>query len=485
MKKFWACSFVMLAVFGTAASASANDGDLDLTWGGTGIVTVDQSSWSTVKDVAPYGSNKVVVAGTNDASGSGLDGSFLARLNEDGSLDTTCGGTGIVFYVDSSRFNATSMLILDDGSMLLAGYDLGPSSPIGRVLKFGPNCALDTTFGIGGTITYVERDGVQFESIAKGPNSTLIVGGSMFFAPADGGDSRPMVARLLADGSLDATFGDASSGRWVATANHEGIIYDLLVASDGSITFTGIRLGSTEDQMVGRLNASGAIDTLFATAGWYTLSGPNDERGRAIAPRANGGFVVVGVDIPVTGTALSESEGSVLCVSPAGAPDSTCAGTGRMGFSIDGGDDQFWDVAVDDAGRFVVSGSASSAASSFVSPLPFVMRLLPNLTIDSSFGSSGSTFFPFNVGHLFTVNIDRQGRILSGGIDFIVGPTTEAKVTRLTGSTTTTVAPTTSTIAPSLLPATGRTVDATTPIVIVLFGLALFVVRRVRAQSAQ
>ena len=64
MKKFWACSFVILSVFGTAATASANDGDLDLSWGGTGTVNVNISNEDYVVKTVAYGTARVEAIGS-------------------------------------------------------------------------------------------------------------------------------------------------------------------------------------------------------------------------------------------------------------------------------------------------------------------------------------------------------------------------------------------------------------------------------------
>ena len=478
MKKFAALLLLVIGVSTGASIAQARDGDLDTSWGGTGVVNVLIGSDPNLRVVSPYGSSKVVAAGFTDMGGSGYDTAFLARFLEDGSLDTTCAGTGVATTPGASSFLASDMLVLSNGSVAVVGQDLGtPSS--GVVAMFDSTCQLVPGFGSSGIVTYTERQGVEFRGVARGPNDTLVIGGSVYFTPVDGGDSRPFVMRLNADGSFDTTFGDSSTGRWVASANHEGYINDLVVHDDGKITFAGVQFDATENQMVGRLTAIGAVDTTFATSGWYVPVAPNSERSQSIARRVAGGFVIVGVDVPESGTSLTESEGSILCLTDTGTSDSACGLTGRMTFSLDGGDDGFWDIEADDQGRFLISGFVSLASNSFSIPSPVVLRLTSDMALDTTFGATGSMVVPFNHGHFFGVSRDIHGRVLVGGIEYVGGPT-EARVLRLDSANapTTTSTTTTSTIAPQLLPATGNETSGSWAVVVMALGLGLLLVRR-------
>lgn len=482
MKKLTALLLLVIGVSTGASIAHARDGDLDTSWGGTGVVNVLIGSDPNLRVVSPYGSSKVVAAGFTDMGGSGYDTAYLARFLEDGSLDTTCAGTGVATTPGASSFLTSDMVVLSNGRVVVVGQDLGtPSS--GVIAMFDSACQLVTGFGSGGIVAYTERQGVEFRGVAQGPNDTLVIGGSVFFAPVDGGDSRPFVMRLNTDGSFDTTFGDSSSGRWVAPANHEGYITDLLVHDDGRVTFTGVQFDATENQMVGRLTATGAVDTTFATSGWYVPVAPNAERSHSITRRVNGSFVIAGVDIPESGTSLTESEGSILCLTETGASDTSCGLTGRVTFSLDGGDDGFWDIEADDRGRILVSGFVSLASNSFSIPSPVLLRLTSDMALDTTFGATGSMVVPFNHGHFFGVSRDVRGRVLVGGIEYVGGPT-EARILRLdsTNAPTTTVAPP-PTVSPQLLPATGSGTTIVWPQIMMALGLLVMLTRRLMLGS--
>ena len=480
MKKFWVCSFVMLSVFGAAAAASANDGDLDLTWGGTGTVNVNISNEDYVVKTVAYGTARVEAIGSVEVGAGPAMAMLLMRFQSDGSLDTSCNGSGYSMFTTVDPTTATDVAVLEDGSTLVAGVTFG-TNPSGVVVKFLPNCQLDMSFGTGGVLIYSDRQGTSFTSIDVLDDNSIIVGGFTNFAPADGGGTRFTVLRATSAGSLDISFGNNGNGVFLSDGNHIGVVNDLFVDGQDRIIFVGTReFGGTDDVAIARLTASGQLDTSYASSGWHSPNGPEDERLLAVAPRPAGGLISVGSEVSTTS---SHFGATLLCLTTAGLVDSSCGVPGVVtGLAVPAGvvDTLFWGVVVDDIGRFVISGSYDDPNVSGGQITPMVVRLGANGGIDTTFGTQGLVTLPFSPGHATNISLDKVGRVVVGGHRFGMS-TIEGPITRLTGTTSTT----TSTIAPSLLPATGRTVDATTPIVIVLFGLVLLVVRRVRAQSAQ
>jgi len=96
------------------------DGNPDSTFNGTGIVTTTigtgtSGGWS----VAVQKDLKILVAGVAN-NGSGNDFA-LARYNPDGHPDTSFNGTGVVITPDSSGYGGRSVVVQDDGKILVAG----------------------------------------------------------------------------------------------------------------------------------------------------------------------------------------------------------------------------------------------------------------------------------------------------------------------------------------------------------------------------
>jgi len=93
-------------------------------------------------------------------------------------------------------------------------------------------------------------------ALAVQPNGKLWVGGSFV---AIGGQPRHYLARLDADGSLDAGFADPGLDGWV---------YALAVQPDGKVWIGGdfLSVGGHEHAHLARFNADGGLDQRSAAA---------------------------------------------------------------------------------------------------------------------------------------------------------------------------------------------------------------------------
>jgi hypothetical protein len=190
-----------------------------------------------------------------------------------GLVDPACaGGTGTVIsppqsWLAGAAFVVTQML--PGGTTLVvasAGY---PASSFAEAYAFTRDCAPDRAFGSNGA----ER---------------LAFGGQAFYlaaaAPAPGGGillagSTPkgwLVARLLANGSADPTFG---SGGWTVVP-WPGSASAIAVAPSGDIVLGGSAgAGCCIDEWVGELNAGGGIASDFGSGGRTSVPVYRDDSG--------------------------------------------------------------------------------------------------------------------------------------------------------------------------------------------------------------
>jgi uncharacterized delta-60 repeat protein len=220
-----------------------SDGTLDTSFNvGTGF-------GGTVNVMALYPNGKILASG-NFTSYKGTSIRKIARLNSDGTLDMTFtqAGTGINNY-------ANTVVILPDGKILAGGYFAsfnGTTTP--NLLRLNEDGSLDTTFvqtgaGIGSSVI----------SLAIQPNGKILVGGS--FSTYDG-NSRSKLLRLNADGSLDTTFTQTGTG---LNSN----VNSIAVQSDGKILIGGhfSTYNGTSLSRLARLNEDGTIDSTFVQSG--------------------------------------------------------------------------------------------------------------------------------------------------------------------------------------------------------------------------
>jgi uncharacterized delta-60 repeat protein len=142
--------------------------------------------------VAVQADGKVVIAG-RFTQVAGVARPRVARLNADGSLDTTFDpGTG-------PNQILTAVAVQPDGKVIIGGYlteyDGTPRKAIARLNTDG---SLDTTFDPG---TGAD-DGVVLDILFQEDGQMLVVGTFTLFD----GTTRRRIARLEADGSLNTTF---------------------------------------------------------------------------------------------------------------------------------------------------------------------------------------------------------------------------------------------------------------------------------------
>lgn len=187
----------------------AAPGDLDPTFGLGGIAVVDFGGHDHGQDLALQPDGKVVVGGY--ASVPGVSSFGLARLNPDGSLDTSFGNGGQVFTTLFGRSASLEDLALQpDGKIVVGGYvDLGTPTEYNSdfwLARFNRNGTLDTSFGTGGFVTtdLFSGSAESLSAITVQPDGRILAAGGV---RRTGEDTHFVVVRYLPDGRLDPAFG--------------------------------------------------------------------------------------------------------------------------------------------------------------------------------------------------------------------------------------------------------------------------------------
>jgi len=212
---------------------------------------------AAVSAVALQTDSKLVIAGEfTTFSGTAIQ--RVARLHADGALDTS-------FSPGSGPNKSVSALALQsDGKLLIGGrfvaYD---DTDIARIARINSDGSLDASFnpGLGAN--------AEVRAIAVQPDGKVLIGGT--FTQLNGA-SRPRVARLNADGSVDASF-DPGTGPTAGTLSVDA----LAVQPDGRVLIVGSfgLYNGTPRGCVARLNADGSLDTSFDPGSGADLPGSN------------------------------------------------------------------------------------------------------------------------------------------------------------------------------------------------------------------
>jgi uncharacterized delta-60 repeat protein len=308
-------------------------GDLDPTFGTGGVAVVPASEYTF----------QVEVLANNDVatiSQSGNNFSVVAYLPS-GAPDT---GFGTAGHFDFPGVSLAALAPQTDGKLLVVGTTSTGQVVITRLTAAG---LPDPGFGTGGTANApLDADsGTTDEprSVAIGPGGVIVVAGRVNSGNIYlGAPSSFAATRLLADGTLDASFGSSGfavvpfpSGPYnTAGANA------VAVQADGSVVMAGVAASGNVTPFVNselaiiRLTSGGVLDTGFGTGGRVKL--PRDPASTVVnvledvVIRPDGKIMVAGVVSAVNG--VNANFGTAARLNTDGSLD-TSYGIGGQGYT--------------------------------------------------------------------------------------------------------------------------------------------------------
>ena len=191
---------------------------------------------------------KYLVAGTFTTY-DGVTVNRIARLNYDGSLDTTF-NTGSGF-----NNNVYCIIALSSGKYMVSGAFItynGVSA--NRIIRLNSDGTRDTSFVYGTGFNQ------QIWSIVEQSDGKVVAGG---IVSSYNGTACKEIVRLNTDGTLDNTF---SIGTGLSAS---GLIYDMKLTPEGKILIGGNfrTINGISAKSVALLNSDGSVDTSFNCGG--------------------------------------------------------------------------------------------------------------------------------------------------------------------------------------------------------------------------
>lgn len=199
-----------------------------------------------VRSIALQPDGKIVIAGLFSIYVNEHVQRFVARLNADGTLDSTF---DFGFYgFEMQGGGPEKVAIQADGKILVGGsFSTFNNEPQGKLIRFNADGTKDTAFNIG---TGVTDSGYVGEIVLQSDGKILIGGGFGSWS----GQPFGRLCRLNNDGSLDASFVLGVEGFFVR---------NLALQTDGKmVAIGGFTLNNTMPPMV-RLNSDGSLDGTF------------------------------------------------------------------------------------------------------------------------------------------------------------------------------------------------------------------------------
>jgi len=271
------------------------NGSLDPTFGNGGKVSVDFGRLSHVHSMALQPDGKIVIVGES-YGGANESRAAMARLNTDGSLDTTFGQNGLVQASFGEATNGHAVVIGADGQITIGGYlENSTATPASAcfVARFSTSGRSDTSFGNGGvTLLDMGSDRSSFcHALAVQPDGKTVIAGSSVRA----GVGLAVVARFTAAGQLDTGFdGDGVVGaQFEPSALSDSGASAVVLKADGKLVIGGHSDGKWG---LARFTTTGALDASFGNGGRmaFAFGRGVDDQIKSLAVQADGKILAAG-----------------------------------------------------------------------------------------------------------------------------------------------------------------------------------------------
>ena len=378
---------------------------LDKSFGNNGVVQINNAS---IKAVKIQKDGRIIVTGSIPF-GIGSSKILVARFKIDGTIDSTFGTGGkVITDYENYTARATSVVLQNDDKIIIAGdISLTGSSHI-IVIRYLPNGALDSTFGVNGKVLTSIGQFDEANAVAVQDDGDIIIAGSTVDSTLGPPDFA--VVRYNSKGELDESFGNRGIVTTAFGNNDYNVAYSIVINNEEKIVVGGYSSVSNSDFALARYNSDGSPDNTFGENGKVItdLRGDNDQAFSMILLKDGkivlGGYSDNGIN----------SDFALAKYKINGSLDSTF-GIGGMVFTPMVDEiDRINSIKEQNNGRIVAVGYATNSNTSedFA-----ISRYLSTGVLDNTFGIDGKIITPldssFDVAE--SVEIQSDGKIIVGG----------------------------------------------------------------------
>ena len=312
---------------------------------------------------------------------------------------------------DGAVDRAHGLAVTPDGGFVAVGESTHEGTTEFAVARYLADGRLDPSFGGDGTVL------TGFGRSASGANAVVVLSGGrtlvVGYTGVQGGGFDFALARYRIDGELDPTFG---SGGEVVTdfpdSRGVDVAKSVAIQPDGRIVVSGYSgtYGEDYDFIVARFRRGGALDRSFGDGGHVLTNFGGDDASQAVAVQPDRKIVAVG---------KSEHGGNfdfaVARYRPDGTLDRSFGDRGRVRTDLgDGSFDYGLGGLIDGLGRIVVVGKSDAAGSLDLA----LERYLPDGRRDRSFGDHGTVLTDLGQSSTDSANavaLGPDGRIVVAG----------------------------------------------------------------------
>lgn len=316
-------------------------------FGTNGLVTttIDYSEFPL--DIQLQADGKILVAGSSylgpTTNGPGDYNSFVVRYLSNGDLDNSFGNNGI-FKLSHSDSHIAKMIVLSNGSTLLAGNSYGT----GTVSKINTNGVLDAAFGNGGSkfLSDANFAFILWDAILLQDNTILCVGYDM----NDSDNMKLAYCKLDLNGNFVSNFGQ--NGKVVMDLFSGGFpeineyLQKAIELPNGQIVIGG----QTTDAILMKINPDGTLVLNFGNNGILNHPYPYAD----FEIQADGKFLIGG-----SHTIADYNNGfSITRLNSNGTLDNSFNGTGTFTVDISPENDYLQSMKLTTNHHILVGGSS-------------------------------------------------------------------------------------------------------------------------------
>ncbi|MCI0748499.1 MAG: hypothetical protein L0Y58_24085 [Verrucomicrobia subdivision 3 bacterium] len=392
------------------------DGTLD-----TGFQNGLSGADKWVRAVAVQNDGKILIGG-DFATVNGADRNCLARLNADGTLDTSYqyGPPGAFLGANNPVYSVA--LLADDKAIIAGRFDVINGASRRYIARLNIDGSVDSSFqnGLPGVGPFSGATVVY--SVAVQSDGKVVLGGH--FSTVNG-VNRNGIARLNADGTLDSGFQNGLSGSTDGELDpyYGPAVYSVAVQSDGKVLIGGyFKMVNGESRYgIAQLNGDGTLDRSFQNGVSKVdshLFGDFYANVNSVAVQSDGKVILGGRFSTVHGV----SRNGIARVNADGTLDdgflNGLAGVNGIVFS----------VAVQSDGKVLIGGfftNVNGVARNRIA------RLNADGTLDGEFQNALAGIGGLSASSVFSVAVQRDGKVLVAGNFYSVNGESRNHIARL------------------------------------------------------
>jgi uncharacterized delta-60 repeat protein len=250
-----------------------SNGSLDTTFSGDGVASADfGNSEAIARAVAMQSDGKIILAGdvSNDFA--------MARFDQNGNLDPSFNFGGLVLTNLQGRGPTKStdyvaaIAVQADNKIIVSGNTraVSESWTDSALVRYNANGDINYKFGLDGiVITKLGEANDSAESLYLQSDGKIVVAGAS--SSYSSFATTVVVSRYTESGALDDSFG--TGGLVKPDIDHwwMGGGYAVKAQADGKLIFAG----NTDLPKVGRINTDGSVDPTWGTLGFFKFNEPN------------------------------------------------------------------------------------------------------------------------------------------------------------------------------------------------------------------